>query len=307
MSIYGESGSYAETYAAENNIPFVAVIMGPTEAVIESVTTAAYNKLTIIWNQVKSADGYALYRSTDPNQNYRLIKFVEGNENINYTNKVTSGVTYYYKVCTYKANASGDKSLGELSESVKGCALPAAPEMKKVYMKAYNKIGIEWTKVNGCGGYVIYRSESADGKYAVLKTVTQATATEYTNIVRDGKEYFYKIRAFVLVNGKKVYGEYSNILSGNVISGPPSGFKAEALGNSKTRFSWDEVADADGYVIYMSTEADGTYKAVKNITSREVLTYTMKGNEKRYFRMKAYRNVEGKKVYSTETEVIQAK
>ena len=39
------------------------------------------------------------------------------------------------------------------------------------------------TEVNNSMGYVIYRSTEEDGTYTALKTITLATATEYSNIV----------------------------------------------------------------------------------------------------------------------------
>ncbi|MGN0294937.1 MAG: leucine-rich repeat protein, partial [Lachnospiraceae bacterium] len=275
--------------------------------VILSVEAPAYNKLKITWAPVAGADGYVVYRSTAKDGEYSLCKSISGNETFEYVNSVTSGVTYYYKLKSYHLDESGNKVFSEFSEAVSGKALPAAPTIQSTVMTAYNKICISWTKVNGCEGYVIYRSTSENGTYSVMKTVTQATATSYTNMVTSSEDYYYKIRAYVLVDEKKVYGEYSNISMGNVITGPPAEFDGTVVSATKLKFTWSKVEDADGYVIYMSSSEDAGYKAVKNITSKDTLTYskTLSSTAPYYYKMRAYRLIDGKKVYSDYTETIK--
>ena len=192
------------------------------------------------------------------------------------------------------------------TEEMSGTALPAAPAMQSVGMAAFNKIKVIWTKVSGCAGYVIYRSTEENGDYSVLKTVTMATATEYSNIVQDGGTYYYKIRAFVEVNGKKVYGEYSEVLSGDVIDAPPANFTLEQRTPTKIIFNWDKVEDCEGYVIYRYYSDTGKCKAIKNITSADTLTYSYKvdADTECEFTIRAFRVVNGKKVYSDYTERI---
>ena len=69
--------------------------------------------------------------------------------------------------------------------------------------------------MSGASGYEIYRSASEDGKYSRIKTVTKGSAKTYTDKskVSSGKTYYYKIRAYRKVDGKKVYGAYSGVIS----------------------------------------------------------------------------------------------
>lgn len=271
---------------------------------ITDVASKAYNKLTITWPEYEGADGYIVYKLESTGK-YSTLKTITDRAVTSYIHTVTSGVKYTYKVAAYQLSGEKKKIIVQTKEK-SGTALPAAPTVTGANMAAYNKIRIQWTKVNGCEGYVIYRNTSEDGKYVVLKTVTQASATEYVNVVTSSEDYYYKIRAFVTVDGKKVYGDYSNILKGNVISGPPANFNAVQVKDTKIMFTWDRVEDVDGYVIYMSSEVDGTYKAIKNITSKDTLVYNkvVTAGEKYYFYMKSYRNIDGKKVYSQPTRVL---
>ena len=274
---------------------------------IKEITAPAYNKLKISWSSYEEANGYAIYLMNDDGS-YSILKYITDKTILSYVNTVTCGVTYTYKVSPYRLDGKKKVFLTE-SEPMSAKALPAAPSLQSVNMAAYNKIRITWSKVNGCAGYVIYRSESEDGKYSVLKTVTQASATNYVNVVKTSTTYYYKIRAFVTVNGKKVYGDYSDILSGNVITGPPQNFTIKQAANGKITFTWNKVEDADGYVIYLYYPDTNKYKAIKNVTDIDVLTYGKKMTKGAtyHFAMRAYRLVNGVKVYSDYGEIVSTK
>ena len=67
-----------------------------------------------------------------------------------------------------------------------------------------------WKKVSGASGYVIYRKTGKKGSYKKIKTVKNRKTTKYTDkTVKKGKTYYYRIRAYTLVDGKKVYGSYT--------------------------------------------------------------------------------------------------
>ena len=274
---------------------------------IKEITAPAYNKLKISWSAYEEANGYAIYLMNDDGS-YSILKYITDKTILSYVNTVTCGVTYTYKVSPYRLDGKKKVFLTE-SEPMSAKALPAAPTFQSVNMAAYNKIRITWSKVNGCAGYVIYRSEAENGKYSVLKTVTQASATNYVNVVKTSTTYYYKIRAFVTVNGKKIYGDYSSILSGNVITGPPQNFTIKQAANGKITFTWNKVEDADGYVIYLYYPDTNKYKAIKNVTDIDVLTYGKKMTKGAtyHFAMRAYRLVNGVKVYSDYGEIVSTK
>ncbi len=83
--------------------------------------------------------------------------------------------------------------------------MPAkATELKKSGKK------MMWTEAKGAQKYIVYYSESKDGTYKKLgstsKTVLSLKKLEL------GKTYYFKIRTFAKVDGKALYGAYSNIL-----------------------------------------------------------------------------------------------
>ncbi len=71
---------------------------------------------------------------------------------------------------------------------------------------------IRWKKASGVNGYEVYRSNKKNGKYQKLTTLKKASKITYTDKkVTKKKTYYYKVRAYKVVDGKKVYGSYSAV------------------------------------------------------------------------------------------------
>ncbi|MBO5372989.1 MAG: fibronectin type III domain-containing protein [Lachnospiraceae bacterium] len=158
----------------------------------------------ISWSPVVGAQGYAIYntnndligRTTSTTFKHKKLKAMK---NYNYKVRayvVSDGVTYY----------------GGFSNTIKVMTLPAKPKVK---VKAGDdQIKISWKKIKGVSGYVIYRSTKKSGKYKKIKTLKKASNTSYTNTnLSSGKRYFYKVRAYKTVKGKKIYSKYSTVRS----------------------------------------------------------------------------------------------
>lgn len=103
-------------------------------------------------------------------------------------------------------------TLKSLSATIKDYA-PDAPDWGDI-TTASRKVILTWTKSGSSNGYEIYRSTSKKKGYKLIKTIAKGSRLTYTdnNSLKNGKTYYYKIRAYRKVNGKKVYGNYSKVL-----------------------------------------------------------------------------------------------
>lgn len=89
--------------------------------------------------------------------------------------------------------------------------MPGRAAIAKISSKG-RAVTIKWKAAEGARGYVICRAAKKAGKYKVVKTVTKRGAGKWKNTrLKKGKTYYYKIRAYRLVSGKKVYGSYSAV------------------------------------------------------------------------------------------------
>lgn len=70
----------------------------------------------------------------------------------------------------------------------------------------------EMEKDKQCPANVVYRATSKNGKYKAVSTIKKGSTVSYTNKkLTSKKTYYYKVRAYRVVNGKKVYSGYSKV------------------------------------------------------------------------------------------------
>jgi len=170
----------------------------------ESVTSS---KIKLKLAPAYNATGYEIYKSTSKNGAYKLVKTLKGKKKVNFNDtKVSCGNTYYYKVKCIKKG--GKKS--SFSKVYKVKATPAKVSIKKVTSSAK----ITWKKVAKASGYEIFRATSPASKGKKIATVNGKTSYKDKK-AKKGTTYYYKVRAYQKVKGKKVYGSFSEVKSTN--------------------------------------------------------------------------------------------
>ena len=286
---------------------------------IDTIKSGKYNSVVLSWNVTSAGDedGYIVYRAASKKGSYKQIGTVKrksGAMTGSYTDKnVKIGKKYYYKVVTYK-NISGGKMLRSAYSGVKG--ITAAPSITTVKVKSAGneRLKITWKKVKASKnryvkGYAIYRSTSENGKYRKIKTINKGTTTSYVDKgLVTGNTYYYKVRTFCTSGGKKIYSDYSDPASMQVLPGKPS-IQVVAANYNTITVSWKKVEGCDGYRVYRATEKDGKYKPVKTCSSVNTLSYKnskLETGKTYYYKVRAYVNKNGKKLYGDYSAVKQA-
>lgn len=188
-----------------------AVKIGKVDSL--SVASSGYNKVKLSWSNVDGVTGYRVYRSTSKTTGFKKIKSVTKNSQVTYTNSgISCGTTYYYKVRAYRL-IDGNYYFGEYSNVVSGKPIPAAPGSLSVSKYSRTKVKFSWNKVSGASGYRIYRSKSKTSGFSRIKTITSGSKLTYVKKTSRYVKYYYKVRAYKTVNGKRVWGKYSTVKS----------------------------------------------------------------------------------------------
>lgn len=171
---------------------------------------SAYNKIKLTWNRYSSASGYVVYRSTSRTGTYREVRTIGSNATTAYTDtKVTPGKTYYYKIRPYR-NIGGTKVFG--SDSSVASAKAAPPQTTVSSIKAVNrKAVITWKKQKNISGYEVYMSTKKKGGYRRVKTLAASKTRYVKSGLAKGKTYYFKVRSYKTVKGKKIYGEFGSV------------------------------------------------------------------------------------------------
>ena len=298
-----KAGVYKLTYSVEDRDSnkttvtrkiTVAAYLKKVENV--KASSSSYNSNKITWSKVSGANGYKIYRATSKNGKYSSIKTITSVSTLSYTNTgLQTGKTYYYKVRAYRL-VNGSKIYGDFSLVAYAKPVPSSTSVK-ASSSSYKSNKITWNKVSGASGYKVYRATSKNGKYSSIKTITSVSTLSYTNTgLQTGKTYYYKVKAYRLVNGSKVYGKYSSYASAKPSLLKPS--ISLSSGKRKAYIKWNKISGANGYEIYRSRSKNGKYSKIKTLTATSYTNSNLSSKKVYYYKVRAYRNVNGKKVYS---------
>lgn len=160
----------------------------------EKVSDKAQYKFTITEN-VELTAKFEKEKVTPPSENE--------SESTKDTDKSTEKVT------------PGTTTPGTTTPETPSASSTAKPKaVKNVKAKATKKgIQIKWKKVSGASGYYIYRSTKKNKGYKKIHAVTKGKAQSYLDKkARKGKTYYYKIKTYKKVNGRKVTSNWSKVV-----------------------------------------------------------------------------------------------
>lgn len=167
-----------------------------------SASKVTKNSVKLSWSPVDHAEGYAIYNGSN--------RLVAKTQSTSYTvKKLSSMKSYKYRVRPYKIS-DGATYYGDFSNTVSVVTLPSTPGSVKVKAGS-RQAKISWKKVSGVTGYEVYRSTKKSSGYKRVTTIKKASTTSYTNKKLSSKrKYYFKVRAYKTVNGKKLYSAYSS-------------------------------------------------------------------------------------------------
>lgn len=232
----------------------------------------SYDKVKLSWKKVSGASGYALYRYNSSQKKYVKFKTISSGSTVTYTDTGRSmGKTYKYKIKAYK------KANGKTAYSGASSAVSVKTDSTMT------------GKTNGTS--VVVRSGPSTLKKALKKLGINTGVT-----ITGTSGSWYKIS--LKVNGKKKTG-YINKTYVTIIRKPT--LSASATSSSKIKLKWDKISGASGYQIQRYNESKRKYVTVKTIKKGSTTSYTnsgLKKNKTYKYRMRSYKTVRGKKIYS---------
>lgn len=259
-----------------------------------------YKTIQVSWSSVDNADGYIVYRRTETGSWKKIADQVT---DISYKDqKAVTGRVYYYTVRAYSYTWGGKTVSSYNKDGVIGKATLGKVKIATAASENYNTIRVTWNKVFGANGYRVYRSTSKNGKYTSIGSTAKNSAVTFLDKKAvTGTTYYYKVRAYRNVNGKKVYGSYSIAVKGKAVLSAPS---LSVGSTSKTAvLEWSRVKAADGYQVYASASKNGKYTRIKTTKGTGMTEEKLATGKTRYYKVRAYRKVNGKTVYGSFSKV----
>ncbi|MBQ8029358.1 MAG: fibronectin type III domain-containing protein [Clostridia bacterium] len=277
------------------NYSKVTTTTEPGSPTVSATSKSGYINLS--WSKVTGATGYIVYVSSKKSSGYKKIGSTK-EKSFKYTS-VTPGKTYYFRVKAYK-KLDGVNYYGK-SVTVSAFSAPAKPTLS--FSRSTTRIRVKWNKLSGATGYQVYMSTTSNGNYIKLGSVK--TNEFLVTGLTPGQTYFFKVRGYKKLEDGVVYGSFSKIKTATKPS-KVSDIETSA-GKKKATLSWGKVYGAAAYEIFVSTNKTSGFSKLK---TTDKLTFTatgLKAKKTYYFKIRAYKSLDGRKIYSDYSKVYSVK
>ncbi len=156
-----------------------------------------------------------------------------------------------------------------------------------------------------------YRIDKYDSKTKTYKKVADVKGTTYkvTDLTR-GTKYKFRIRSVARISGTNYYSEKCKYVTTITTPNTAKISKITSTKAKKATIKWKAVTNAEGYEITYSTSKAFKKANTITVTKKGVLSATVKklsSNKKYYFKVRAFRNLSGEKVYGKYSAVKSKK
>lgn len=179
---------------------------------IKSVKELNYHSVKLSWKKIKNGNSYKIYKAQKDGQ-FKLIGKTKSNIFID--SKVKPGKTYFY---TIQSTGKNNKVTWSVIWSTYVRGVPKKP---KLTLRKSKTIWIlTWGVIkDNSKGVEVYMRKGTQGKFKKVKTIKNIKkskkkkgATGMTADVSRLKSkgtYFFKIRTYAIVNGRKIHSRWS--------------------------------------------------------------------------------------------------
>lgn len=218
----------SNVWEKERNEDFTTATQIETDTVYYGTTSAGYGYEKDYYSVDIPADGNYNIQIDTPNQQsnncfWQVYLYDSSYAQLSsldiYGNKTTHQITQKLEADTYyilvASSVYADAKSTDTYELLVTKKAAVSEKPKKVTLKSVkagkNQATISWNKLTGVSGYEIYMSRSKSGGYKKIKTLS-ATSYKKSGLTR-GKRYYFKVRAYKYVDGRKINGAFSSVKS----------------------------------------------------------------------------------------------
>ena len=178
-----------------------SAVSTPGTVQLNKVTSKSHNSLEITWKKVPGASGYCVYRKTG--KKWKKIATVKSTRYLHKSSRnfpIKTGKTYTYTVKAFR-KVKGTIIYGKHDKTgISGKTIPGTPSIVSGKYGTDRKITIQWKRVEGASGYIIYRKEK--GAWKKMAEVPGPDHTKYTHAstktfpIKEKKTYVYTVQAY---------------------------------------------------------------------------------------------------------------
>ena len=281
LTVYGESG---ETVATRTN---------PAKPAAPAATADGTDTLNLTWDAIDGVDGYRLYVKQGA-----TVVLLENTADTAYTlTDLEAGKTYTVLMRTFKEFGSEILYSG-WSNTLTVKTAPDKAEKPTVTGAGTTSITLKWAAVEGAVGYRVLNSVTGQAKYVSGTTVSFTGLTAAT-------QYNFYVRAYVKNGTSAVYGENSDVLI--TATRPATATLTLTAGTKKFTARWTKIAGASGYQVEYALNSSFTSGRKSYYTTNTSTVPGAATGKTYYVRIRAYKTVDGQKVFASWSAVKTVK
>ena len=299
FKVYCYKNSAGEKYAKDNGFDYKTITNKPAKVTGLAFGARSADYVSLKWNKDANADGY-------------IVEYLSGNKFVKLTDK-TSGLAVSYKVTGLEAgtlykfrvrsyvNENGKRVYGEYSDVLNIRTLPKAMSNLKLGARTDNSISLKWDKNETANGAVVEMYKN--GKWEVVSTKTSNTTVSHKITgLKAGTQYKFRVRAYINDEGGRIYSVYNVTLNEVTAPAAVTNFRSVISAKTAIRFNWNKNTAVDGYEIDMAVGSSWVKQATIEGSNSVAYAQTKLTPDTAYrFRIRAYKTVDGKKIYSAYT------
>lgn len=260
------------------------------------ISKAGTNTVDLSWSPVSGADGYTV-QILKNGKWVSVGNFVGTSAQIN---GLLPGSVNYVHIAAY-ASSNGKTYIGNYNTAVKIETTVGAIN-PRVSAYANNFVTLTWNKQTAANGYEVFKYDASSKKYVLYKNITNPnTNTCKVTGLASNKKYYFKVRAYQIDDSEKTYAPFGAVVSQYTSITKPKLNSAKSTSKKKIKASWSKVGGASGYQVMWSTYKNFSknYKTKSVKAKYRSKTVTTAQSKKTYYvRVRAYKTINGKKVYS---------
>lgn len=180
--------------------PFLGKVQGLKVSSISSTS------VSISWTAQANAQKYKIFQY-DPSDGKYYQAATSKTPSVT-VKKLKSGTAYRFIVCAFHDEYGN----GIFSNVLSFTTNPARPSVSKLSTSS-GKITVTWKKISACTGYQVQYSTSKTFASSATKSSViskNSTVSKTLSSLKKGKKYYLRVRAYITVNGKKQFGDWSS-------------------------------------------------------------------------------------------------